>query len=150
MSTETISAAATAGVGPAEAAAPRLSEELLEEIAAGAVQRELERELPFEPVRQLDAARFGALRVPAEYGGPGLSIEQLVTELIRLAEADSNVAHLYRGHFGFVEAIRFQPEEVRAHWYSQVLDGRTVGNASTEKGGNALGCLLYTSDAADE
>ena len=141
MSTETIAAAANAGMGPAEAAAPRLSAELLEEIAAGAVQRELERELPFEPVRQLDAARFGALRVPAEYGGPGLSIEQLVTELIRLAEADSNVAHLYRGHFGFVEAIRFQPEEVRAHWYSQVLAGRTVGNASTEKGGNALGEL---------
>ncbi len=119
----------------------RLPEELLEEIAAGAVHRELERELPFEPVRKLDEAGFGALRVPAEYGGPGLSIEELITELIRLAEADSNVAHLYRGHFGFVEAIRFQPEEIRAHWYAQVLAGKTVGNASTEKGGNALGEL---------
>ena len=119
----------------------QLPEELLEEIAAGAVRRELERELPFEPIEKLDAAGFGALRVPAEYGGPGLNIEQLVAQLIRLAEADSNVAHLYRGHFGFVEAIRFQPEEVRAHWYSQVLAGKTVGNASTEKGGNALGEL---------
>lgn len=118
-----------------------LPQELLEEIAAGAVHRELERQLPFEPVRRLDEAGFGALRVPAEHGGPGLSIEELITELIRLAEADSNVAHLYRGHFGFVEAIRFQPEEVRAHWYRKVLQGKTVGNASTEKGGNALGEL---------
>lgn len=119
----------------------RLRQDLLEEIAAGAVGRELGRELPFEPVRKLDEAGFGALRVPQEYGGPGLSIEQLTGELIRLAEADSNVAHLYRGHFGFVEAIRFQPEEIRAHWYQKVLEGRTVGNASTEKGGNTLGEL---------
>lgn len=119
----------------------RLPEELIGKIAAGAVSRELERELPFEPIRMLDAAGFGALRVPAEYGGPGLSIEELITELIRLAEADSNVAHLYRGHFGFVEALRFQPEEIRAHWYRKVLEGKTVGNASTEKGGNALGEL---------
>lgn len=118
-----------------------LQQDLLEEIAAGAVGRELGRGLPFEPVRKLDEAGFGALRVPQEYGGPGLSIQQLTGELIRLAEADSNVAHLYRGHFGFVEAIRFQPEEIRAHWYQKVLEGKTVGNASTEKGGNRLGTL---------
>lgn len=119
----------------------RLPQELLEEIAAGAVSRELERELPFELVRKLDEAGFGALRVPAEHGGPGLSIEEFITELVRLAEADSNLAHLYRGHFGFVEALRFQPATIRSHWYPKVLAGQTVGNASTEKGGNALGEL---------
>lgn len=118
-----------------------LSEELLDDIAAGAVERELNRQLPFDQVRQLDEARFGALRVPARFGGPELSTPQLITEVIRLAAADANIAHLYRGHFGFVEALRFQPQQIQNLWYARVLDGATVGNASTEKGGNELGTL---------
>lgn len=122
----------------------RLSSELLESIAEGAVERELSRTLPFAQVAQLDEARFGALRVPAEFGGPGLSIQELITEVIALAEADSNIAHLYRGHFGFVEALRFQPQHIQEVWYPRVLAGKTVGNASTEKGGNQLGTLNTT------
>lgn len=118
-----------------------IPEELLAEIVDGAVSRELDRELPHQPVAALDAAGFGALRVPDEAGGPGGSIEDLTRQVIRLAAADSNVAHLYRGHFGFVESLRFQPEEIRRAWYPRVLAGETVGNASTEKGGNALGTL---------
>ena len=118
-----------------------LPEKTLERIADGAVDRELERVLPHEQVGWLDEARFGARRVPAEAGGPGDSIEDLVGEVVRLSRADSNVAHLYRGHFAFVESLRFQPEGVQEVWYPRVLAGRTVGNASTEKGGNALGSL---------
>ncbi|MDS2172899.1 acyl-CoA dehydrogenase family protein [Nesterenkonia sp. CL21] len=118
-----------------------LPESLLETIASGAVHRELARELPHEPVRLLDEARFGALRVPREFGGPGGSVEDLIRQVIRLAAVDSNVAHLYRGHFGFVDSLRFQPEEIQQAWYPRVLAGATVGNASTEKGGNALGTL---------
>lgn len=127
-----------------------LPNELLDEIAAGAVDRELDRQLPFDQVRALDEVRFGALRVPASSGGPEVSTPQLVTEIIRLAEADANIAHLYRGHFGFVEALRFQPRQIQDVWYRKVLEGATVGNASTEKGGNELGTLntrLTTDDA---
>ncbi|WP_010525125.1 acyl-CoA dehydrogenase family protein [Nesterenkonia sp. F] len=135
---------------PAETLAPEarrsadgieLGEDLLAGIADGAAARELERDLPHGPVAALDAAGFGALRVPREAGGPGASIEDLARQVIRLAAADSNVAHLYRGHFGFVESLRFQPGEIRRAWYPRVLAGETVGNASTEKGGNALGTL---------
>ncbi|MCH8562288.1 acyl-CoA dehydrogenase [Nesterenkonia sp. YGD6] len=118
-----------------------IPEELLTRIREGAVQRELERILPFEQVGWLDDVGFGALRVPTEFGGEELSIEGLIAEVIALAEADSNIAHLYRGHFGFVESLRFQPAPVRELWYARVLKGGTVGNASTEKGGNALGSL---------
>ncbi|WP_300345354.1 acyl-CoA dehydrogenase family protein [Nesterenkonia sp.] len=126
---------------PAEAADFQLPQQLLEAIAEAAVDRELHRRLPYEQVAWLDEARFGALRVPQSHGGPGASIEQLIGQVIRLAEADSNIAHLYRGHFGFVESLRFKPAEQARHWYAEVLAGRTVGNASTEKGGNALGTL---------
>lgn len=114
---------------------------LFDQIAAGSLERDLERRLPFEEVRLLDQAGFGALRVPQEHGGPEASIEDFIRLLIDLAEADSNIAHLYRSHAGFVESLRFLPDDVQATWYPRVLAGATVGNASTEKGGNRLGTL---------
>jgi alkylation response protein AidB-like acyl-CoA dehydrogenase len=117
---------------------------IFERIADGAVDRERNRALPFTPVRHLEAAGFATLRIPREFGGDGVSIEALTQLLIELAEADSNVAHLYRSHFGFVESIRFQERSVQEHWYARLLGGQTVGNASTERGGNALGTLNTT------
>ncbi|MFC7401717.1 acyl-CoA dehydrogenase family protein [Citricoccus sp. GCM10030269] len=114
---------------------------LFEEIAAGSLQRDLERELPFDVIRKLDDAGFGTLRVPAAHGGPGVSIEDFLHLLVDLAEADANVAHIYRSHYGFLESLRFQPRQIQEAWYPRVLAGATVGNASTEKGGNSLGTL---------
>ncbi|GAA2180570.1 acyl-CoA dehydrogenase family protein [Leucobacter tardus] len=114
---------------------------VFDDIASGAVAREQERRLPFAEIARLNDAGFGTLRVPTEHGGPGASIETFIRLLVDLAQADSNVAHQYRSHFGFVDSLRFQPEEVQTVWYPRVLAGSTVGNASTEKGGNALGRL---------
>lgn len=123
---------------------------LFDQIAAGSLERDLERRLPFEEVRMLDQAGFGALRVPQEHGGPEASIEDFIRLLIDLAEADSNVAHLYRSHAGFLESLRFLPDDVQATWYPRILAGETVGNASTEKGGNRLGTLNTTVTRTDE
>lgn len=113
-------------------------------IAAGSLDRELNRELPFEPVDTLDELGFGALRVPVAHGGAGVSVETLARILMDVAEADSNVAQLYRSHLGFVESLHFHVPEVQQHWYPRVVQGETVGNAATERGGNALGCLNTT------
>ncbi|WP_129358218.1 acyl-CoA dehydrogenase family protein [Rothia uropygioeca] len=114
---------------------------LFESIAQGSLQRDLERRLPFDEIEQLDAAGFSMLRVPAEHGGPGVSIETFIRLLVDLAAADANVAHVYRSHYGFVEALRFQPRAIQDAWYPRVLSGETVGNASTERGSNQLGSL---------
>ena len=112
---------------------------LLGEIAAGSLERDLERRLPFAEVRRLDEAGFGTLRVPREHGGPGVGVEDFTRLLIDLAEADSNIAHLYRSHAGFVESLRFLPARVQDAWYPRVLARATGGNAPTAEGGNALG-----------
>ena len=108
-------------------------------IAEGALDRESNHVLPFEPVAWLKDSGFTTLRVPAGHGGDPVSYEHLSRLLIELAAADSNVAHLLRSHFSFVETIALQPAEFRTRWFPRVLAGEIFGNAATERAGNALG-----------
>lgn len=108
-------------------------------IAEGAVTREQDHVLPFEQIGWLKEAGFTTLRVPAEHGGDPVTHEHLFRLLIELAEADSNVSHLLRSHFSFVETIALQPRTFRDLWFPRVLAGEIFGNAATERGGNALG-----------
>jgi len=108
-------------------------------IAEGAKQRELDHELPFEPVQWLKDAGFTKVRVPQEFGGSPVSHEHLFRLLIDLSAADSNVSHLLRSHFSFVETISREPKEFQERWYARVLNGEIFGNAATERGGNVLG-----------
>ncbi|MEG2926315.1 MAG: acyl-CoA dehydrogenase family protein, partial [Glutamicibacter sp.] len=93
----------------------------------------------FEQVQWLKDAGFTTLRVPESHGGSPISHEHLFRLLIELAAADSNVAHLLRSHFSFVETISLQPAEFQDRWFPRVLAGEIFGNAATERGGNALG-----------
>ncbi|WP_347038844.1 acyl-CoA dehydrogenase family protein [Glutamicibacter halophytocola] len=77
--------------------------------------------------------------MPESHGGSPISHEHLFRLLIELAAADSNVAHLLRGHFSFVETISLRPAEFQDRWFPKVLEGQIFGNAATERGGNALG-----------
>ncbi|ASN40685.1 MAG: acyl-CoA dehydrogenase family protein [Paeniglutamicibacter terrestris] len=108
-------------------------------IAEGTVERESNHVLPFEPVKWLKEAGFTTLRVPVSHGGDPVSHEHLFRLIVELSAADSNVGHLLRSHFSFVETINLQPEEFRLRWFPRVLAGEIFGNAATEKGGNALG-----------
>lgn len=103
-------------------------------IAEGAVQREHERRLPFHEVQWLREARFGALRVPVEFGGFGATIRQLFDLLIDLAAAESNLPQALRVHWSFVEDQRLAGDERARHWLAATADGTLVGNAITEPG----------------
>ncbi|WET11351.1 acyl-CoA dehydrogenase family protein [Pseudomonas sp. D3] len=112
-------------------------------IAEGAVERERSRTLPFEPIKWLKQAGFGAVRVPVEFGGPGASLPQLFQLLIELAAADSNVTQALRGHFAFVEdrlnAQAFSPQNA---WFERFVAGELVGNAWTEVGDVKIGQVI--------
>ena len=78
---------------------------IFERIAAGAVERDQLRTLPYDQIAELKQAGFGALRVPVSHGGAGVSIKQLFRLLIELGAADSNLPQALRGHFAFVEDV---------------------------------------------
>jgi alkylation response protein AidB-like acyl-CoA dehydrogenase len=104
-------------------------------IREGAAQREAERVLPFEQIGWLRDAGFGAIRVPVEYGGGGASAVDLFRLLVELARADSNVAHIWRGHFAFLEVRLTRPDaDSRRYWGERAVAGMVVGNAQSESG----------------
>ena len=109
--------------------------EIAAEIAAGAVQRELNRELPFEIFRKLRQTGLTYLRVPKHFGGPGGTLADQVEVTCTLAAADSNVAHALRGHFGFIESIAVDPDAPNSRKYiEEVLNGKIFGGAHMEIG----------------
>lgn len=116
---------------------------LFRQIAAGTVEREQARDLPFEPIRWLKEAGFGAVRVPVEFGAAGASISQLFQLLIELAEADSNIVQSLRGHFAFVEdRLNAPPSPARDAWFARFVAGDLVGNGWTEIGAVKIGEVI--------
>ena len=108
---------------------------LFAELREGALKRELERRLPFDEIAALKKAGFGALRVPAEFGGAGLTLPEFFALLIELSEADSNLTQSLRAHFGFVEdVLRFDDPTHRARWLDRIGQGALVGGAWSEVG----------------
>ncbi|MCH7380097.1 MULTISPECIES: monooxygenase [Acinetobacter] len=113
---------------------------IFERIAEGALAREKNRTLPYEPIQWLKQAGFGAVRVPVAFGGDGVSQKQLFHLLIELAQADSNVVQALRGHFAFVEdRLNAQKTEAQTLWFERFVRGEIVGNAWTEIGKVEIG-----------
>ncbi len=116
---------------------------IFQRIAAGAVEREHSRTLPYEPIQWLKQAGFGAVRVPVEYGGGGASLPQLLQLLIELAEADANVPQALRGHFAFAEdRLNAAPGPGRDLWFKRFVEGDIVGCAWTEIGAVEIGQVM--------
>lgn len=102
-------------------------------IAEGALQRDREREHPFEAIDLIRKARLGAVGIPLAHGGKGARISDVIAFIVRLAEADTNVAHVLRNHFTFVERfLRVHTRQSTAKWLAAALDGAIFGLAHTE------------------
>jgi len=108
---------------------------LFRHIGDGAVERELNRTLPDAAIALLKEAAFGAIRIPKEDGGGGVSLPTLFCLLIELSDADSNVTQALRPHFGFSEdVLNSRTKAFRQRWFERLAKGDIVGSAWTEVG----------------
>lgn len=124
---------------------------IFKRIAEGALAREKDRTLPYEPIQWLKQAGFGAVRVPVAFGGDGVSQKQLFQLLIELAQADSNVVQALRGHFAFVEdRLNAQKTAAQTLWFERFVRGEIVGNAWTEIGKVEIGDVATRVTAAQD
>jgi alkylation response protein AidB-like acyl-CoA dehydrogenase len=106
---------------------------LIDRIAEGASARDRERHLPYDLVSLIRSARLGALRLPVAEGGGGATNRALFEVILRLGEADSNVAHIVRNHFSVLDRFGLhQPSERHATWRRAILDGAIFGSAHGE------------------
>jgi alkylation response protein AidB-like acyl-CoA dehydrogenase len=127
---------------------------LLARIAEGEAERERERILPHQQIELIKSARLGALRLPVEAGGAGSTIRHLFEVVIRLAEADANVAHILRNHFSVVERLVRTPRSAQAReWQAAIAGGAIIGLATTEldtpQVGNVKPNTTFTPDGDD-
>ncbi|MFW0787681.1 acyl-CoA dehydrogenase family protein [Gordonia sp. CPCC 206044] len=103
-------------------------------IADSAVERDGSRIVPFDLVRELAQDGFGALRVPSEFGGSGISVAVLTELLLDLAAADSNFPQILRAHFLYTEALLLAPPDAdRDAWLARIGAGELFGGAYTER-----------------
>ena len=124
---------------------------IFKRIAEGALAREKDRTLPYEPIQWLKQAGFGAVRVPVAFGGDGVSQKQLFQLLSELAQADSNVVQALRGHFAFVEdRLNAQKTAAQTLWFERFVRGEIVGNAWTEIGQVEIGDVATRVTAAQD
>jgi alkylation response protein AidB-like acyl-CoA dehydrogenase len=124
---------------------------LLAEIAVGASEREAKRIAPHEQIQQLAQAGLGRLRIPVAEGGAGATLRELFEFLIQLAEADSNVAHILRVHYWFVESQlqRSAADPLRERYIGLVNQGHILGNGFSEQSQRAVGLYFDTTLTPD-
>jgi SfnB family sulfur acquisition oxidoreductase len=116
-------------------AALAAADELATELRAGAAERDAAGEVPWAAIRGLDASGLLAINVPAEHGGIDGGPVLLAEVVRRLAVADPAIAQITQGHFFMVDAIALIAEpSVCAEVFSDVLDGRRLGNGLAERG----------------
>jgi alkylation response protein AidB-like acyl-CoA dehydrogenase len=141
MSTQTPDRTSTSPVRPGT---PELTA-LLDRISVDADVRDRERIAPFEQVAWAKQAGLGRLRVPVAEGGGGASVRELFATLIALAEADSNVAHILRTHYWFVEQqlVATDPD-ARARGLAIITADQLVGNGFSEQSRHAVGLHFDT------
>ncbi|GAA1138695.1 acyl-CoA dehydrogenase family protein [Nesterenkonia lutea] len=113
----------------------------VERAGLSALDRELNRDLARDQVRDLAAAGIGRLRLPAAVGGYGLDWVQTTEVLLELAAADSNLPQVLRGHLAVQEDLlwrsateRPETEQSVQLWLGRLAAGELVGNAWTEPG----------------
>ncbi|CAG9217092.1 Acyl-CoA dehydrogenase [Paraburkholderia sabiae] len=114
--------------------------EKISAIAETAAERERESRLPHEEIARLKSLGFGALRLPVESGGHGLSLREMFVVARDVAAADSNLAHAFRNHFWQVEAaLRRCDHPFHEHVLRLTGQRKTIGLSFTETDAAAAG-----------
>jgi alkylation response protein AidB-like acyl-CoA dehydrogenase len=107
---------------------------VLTDLAARAAVRDTGRESPADDIARLKVAGIGALRIPEELGGSGISLVELFAFVQEVAEADPSVAHALRNHFAFVELSLQTPNgSIRRRWLNKIAEDRVlIGGSFSE------------------
>nr|WP_198428926.1 acyl-CoA dehydrogenase family protein [Nocardia bovistercoris] len=125
--------------------------EVLERIAADArLRRDTGAGRPDAALALVREHLLGAVRLPKQAGGGGYDMREFFTLVIRLAQADPDVPHILRGHWGTAEeAWRSRDTERGSRWLEQILAGEIFAGAQSELSGQPGVYTYHTTLTAD-
>ncbi|CAL9597382.1 Dibenzothiophene desulfurization enzyme C [Streptomyces sp. enrichment culture] len=86
---------------------PHIAQEMADDLATDAVEREQAGKAPVEEVARLREAGLLTLLVPAEHGGPGAGWRTAYTVVRTVAAADGALGHLLGSHYFLSSSARF-------------------------------------------
>lgn len=111
-------------------------------IAAEAVQRDRDRVLAREQIDELSSVGAFAVTVPHEFGGAGGGASHAFEVTRLLATADPNVAQIPQSHFVYLRLAEIAGSEaLKQHLFAEVVAGRRIANAQSERGGQTVADL---------
>jgi alkylation response protein AidB-like acyl-CoA dehydrogenase len=118
---------------------------VLARLAAGAREREAERRYAFAEVRELGAAGLLLIGLPAEEGGAGGSLRDVVEAVVEVARADSNIAQALRASHLQAYQVRSRLDvPTRAVTLARLLHGDLFAGTNNERNGGASGSIATT------
>lgn len=135
-----------------DAEALAVARELAGVFAREASQRDRDRRLPIEELKQFSQSGLWGITVPRAYGGAEVSYRTLGEVIRTLAAADPSLAQLPQNHLAIVDHIRLDGSEAqKTLFFGQVLDGVRFGNAFSERGSRTVAEFQtrLTPDGAD-
>ncbi len=118
-----------------DAQALAVAERLAERFAAGAAERDRERQLPNAELAQFSHSGLWGISVPTAFGGPGLASVTVARVIARIAQADGSLGQIPQNHFYALEVLRVNGSQAQQRrLYTEVLAGQRFGNALAELG----------------
>lgn len=116
-----------------------IARELAPAIAAGAAERDSQRQLPYDEVKQFVRSGLWGIGIRPEFGGAGVSIETIIEVVAIISEADPSIGQLPQNNFLLLENLhRIGTEEQKRFFFAEVLRGKIIGNGFAEAGGKDL------------
>jgi len=113
-----------------------VARELAPALAAGASERDRERRLPHEEVRQFVRSGLWGIGIRPEFGGAGASLETIIEVVATISEADPSIGQLPQNNYLLLENLnRIGTEQQKRFFFAEVLRGKIIGNAFAEAGG---------------
>lgn len=120
--------------------------QLLEKIANDAEERRKNGDVsqPNYAIDLIKKTRLTAIQLPIEYGGRNANIKDVLYVVSRLAEADSDVAHILRAHYLYVaQFLREESNNTNKEFLNKIAEGTIIGNAFTELSSRNAGHLNF-------
>lgn len=106
---------------------------LAENFKLNAIQRDLERELPYAEIEAYSQSGLWAITVPKLYGGAEVSSHTLAQIIALMSGVDGSIGQIPQNHFYALEILRNTgSEQQKQKLYAEVLKGARFGNALAE------------------